>query len=133
MNEKPAPNWLLGIVSAGLVVALVGGAVLFAQVLSIAEKNSGLICAFGTAIAQTKIEQRGEENLKEFQQRVEATKEFSRLLHDLQDCEPPIPVGVQIKPKDAQRLQKAEAAREDPSHTAGGDALRNLKPGAKRP
>jgi hypothetical protein len=133
MSEKPAPNWLIGIMSAGLVVALVGGAILFAQVLSIAEKNSGLICAFGTAIGQTKVEQRAEENLKEFKKRIEATKDFTHLLHDLEDCEPPIPVGVKIKPEDRQRLKKAEAAREDPSKPAGGDALQTPSPASQPP
>ena len=123
MNERPAPNWLLGILAAGLIVALVGGAFSIAWISSTAHKNSGLICAFGTAIAETKVEQEPGENLKEFQKRIQATKDFTALLRDLEDCEPPIPVGVKIKPSDRKRLEKAEKAREEPNKPAGGDAL----------
>lgn len=42
-EPKPAPNWLLGIVSVGLVIALVGGAVLFAYVSNVSHDKDAAI------------------------------------------------------------------------------------------
>jgi hypothetical protein len=74
--------------AAGLAVVAIGGALLFVQVLDIAETNSEFICGFGQAITREPIKQRAAETDMEFRQRVATTQEFlASLDEEFHECD----------------------------------------------
>lgn len=134
----------------GLILALVGGALLFdslrgvadratttaEETAAIGEKNSELVCAIGTLLRRGRIEQRAEEGLREFRRRVRAIRMFVAKLNELENCEAAKPRSIRLRPKDRKRLrgdrkqqrqrrqgggaQQSPQATQQPSPPSGG-------------
>jgi hypothetical protein len=100
-NQESKDRWLLVGLTTGIVVALVGGALLFAYTLKIAEVNSGFICSFGTIINSAPIEQRAEQSDAEFRRSVHTARDFVNELNRLQECDPPALIRIAPNSKGA--------------------------------
>lgn len=114
---------VIGAIALGLTVCLVGGAILWSHTAQVAKKNTGIICALGTALNDTKVEQRGEENLREFRKRVRITREFVASLNELDGCAAQPPAVVHLKKRDQENLKndrkdRGGGANQTPSNPA---------------
>lgn len=130
------PRTVLVIYTVGLVIALVGGALLWVHLHATATRNSHFICAFGSAISAQPLKPRNAETPKEFRQRVTATKKFVAELEDeFDDCQQP-PVIV-VREKGREVLEKARERPQERHRAAnrrsGGDSSSTAPPSSQPP
>ena len=100
----------------GLVVALIGGAFLFALGNQTAATNSAFICSFGSALNKAPIHRRADETPAEFRKRVALTREFVADLNRIQECDPP--ARVRIGPRSRPALEENREGSQGHSESA---------------
>lgn len=114
----------------GFAILGIGGALILAKVFSVAQTNTGFICAFGTALNASPVEQRAEQSDREFRRDVQTAREFVQSLNQLQDCNPPAVIRIQKNSRPALRPNRrtnegastntSQPHRSAPSASQGG-------------